>query len=148
MDEQFLYVAMNIYDRFRDEVLKKFPTYSAAAKKAGMSGTVLYQEYRLYTIKTLHKACKALDIDFEYCISGKNNSGHFSGKDISFSNLFKVAEEEKGKPYLYRIPQPMPVRAVLSSIRTGKRKNMSLRTLLYLSNHFKKSPLYLISEGE
>lgn len=137
-DSEYYYDVLNIYERFTKEVVEKYGNLSKAAKSINRSKGYLYSSYRAGTIRKFYMLCNQLNIDFDYCVTGKNNRHQFIEKNIDFNKLIKIYKQNR---YKTRIKDS--IKTIISRVKNG-RDNIKLATLLYLSELFKVPPIELI----
>lgn len=124
-DSDYYYEILNINERLRGEVEKKYKSVYNAVKILDKKGLNLYKF--IGSLEILHTICEALDIDFGFCLTGKE---YF--KDYNLQKLVSVYDKQR-----YKTKKPNSISAIISLIRKGK-KNIKIATLLKLSTILKK----------
>lgn len=139
-DSDYYYAVLNILERLRDEVRLKYGSLAKGSKKLGKSCTYLNKIDIIGSVRHLDDVCKILDIDLEYLIERKENTGHYRNKELSFKKLLSVYKEN-----IYNFRKTASMKTIASGINKG-RCNIKIATLLQWADLFRVSPIYLIYE--
>lgn len=131
-DSEYYYEVLSVNDRLLDEISKKYPTIYGTKKLLGKSFIKLYTG--VCSIKKLYNICEKLDIDFGYCLTGKE---HFRG--YSLEKLIKIYDNQR-----YHKQNTDSIRTIMSYIRHGK-DNIKIATLFRIAEILKKNIKDIIS---
>lgn len=134
-DSPYYYDVLNIYDRLCQEIVKKYGYIAKATKILGKSPSFLHSPDHVGSVNNLFDICNKLDLDFGYILNGNS----YRPSEINLDKLLKAYNAHR---YKTRIPNS--IKAIISTIRNGKAKNIKLATLLYLSDLLKSNPFDLI----
>lgn len=124
-DSDYYYDVLDINERLRELIIEKYKSIFRATKILGKKGIILYKF--VGSIEVLHNICTSLDIDFGYCLTGKE-----SFKDYDLKKLVDIYSQSR-----YKVKKTNSISAIISLIRHGK-KNIKLATLLKISTLLKK----------
>lgn len=136
----YYYDVLAIYERLREELALRFGSVYQATKFIGKSKAYLTSPEHITSVQNLNKICKQCDIDFDYLILRKHNSGKYTEKKITFDTLIKTYKEN-----CYKRRTPDSIKSIICQIIRQGKNNIKIATLLYMADFYKKNPLELLT---
>ena len=139
-DESY-YKALNVVDRIEEIKKRKKIRNSHFSVLMGRSyayWTVVYTSARCIRLRTLDMIARFLDINLEYLLYGKNPGKYNQGCDIK-----KIPEYTKGKKIYLTESQ----RSIISKIRNGKQKDISLNLFFQIEEKIKENLYNIIKNS-
>lgn len=92
--DQEYYDILNVIDRLRDEVIRRYGSIHRASKEYGYSlNRLLYSgAYRL-GFSAITNICKFLNVSYQWTIFGGDDKGSYIEQEHTFNNFYKVYKE-------------------------------------------------------
>lgn len=141
--EESYYKALNVLERIQEELLKSGVSGVNLSRKLGVHDTWWNNKYNIVCfpkVNTLLKIAQALNISFEYLLTGNNRTTY---KPVEVNTKQLITFYEKGKHHFGKaIPNTMVVS--VHNLKRGKRESMTCKLLFDFEKLLKVSAYSLI----
>ena len=132
-DDDAYYDSLSVYDRVVEESIQKYSNLSKFANEVGLCRSTFYNKISLRTDNLL-KCAKVLNISVNYLLTGKK-------KDV-----YKPIEARYTVIRTQKLPKNTDncLRVVKCQLNKGKKKHLTVRSVLRFAKAFKCEPVDII----
>ena len=141
--EDSYYKALNVLERIQEELLKSGVSGVDLSRKLGVSDTWWNNKYNIVCfpkVNTLLKIAKALNISYEYLLTGCNRNIY---KPIEVNMKQLISFYEKGKYHMEKMT-PNRINVAIHHLKRGKQKSITCKLLFDFERLLKVSAYKLI----